>query len=78
MSNPNPGLEPDDNTITNHRLQPKYTLLKTRLEKAGTPWHVVEQQTWEIQEYLGGHTDPLLYRPDVVPTRWCTAPDPDH
>ena len=54
MSNPNPGLDPDDNTIKNHHLMYKYTLLKARLERAETPWHVVEQQTWEIQEYLGG------------------------
>lgn len=53
LHNPNPALAPEENVIAMYKLNDKYAMLKKRLQDAGTPWDVVEQQTWEVQEYLG-------------------------
>lgn len=51
--NPNAALDPDFKFIAAYQLEERFKILKTRLQNHGVPWNIIEQQTWEIQEYLG-------------------------
>mmetsp|Transcript_821 Transcript_821/g.2728 ORF Transcript_821/g.2728 Transcript_821/m.2728 type:complete len:953 (-) Transcript_821:2162-5020(-) len=53
MHNPNPTLDPEDGLLKRYGVAGKSQLLRTRLQEAGKTWDVVEQEVWEVQEYLG-------------------------
>ena len=59
--NPNPSVDPDFNVVQEYTLQRKHKLLAARLNDAGIDWSTIEEQTWEVQEYLGYCPIPMAY-----------------
>jgi len=62
-------VEPDFNVVEVHHLERKQKMLTARLQEAGVDWSTVEEQTWEVQEYLGYCPIPTPYpHPPADPT----------
>eukprot|EP00042_Codosiga_hollandica_P054693 m.746970 g.746970 ORF g.746970 m.746970 type:complete len:366 (+) comp58961_c0_seq1:320-1417(+) len=49
--NPNPSMHPDRDLIKEYGLTTKQQELKKMLEGQNAPWHVIDKQIWEVQEY---------------------------